>query len=38
VQVRPAAGCGAPRIGYDGRSTVRIRACRHPHQLALGGL
>ena len=37
MQVRPSAGCGGSRIGYDGRLAVRIRADGHPHQLALGG-
>jgi len=37
VQVRPASGCGALRIGYDDRLAVRVRADGHPHQLTLGG-
>ena len=37
VQVRSPAGCGALRIGYDGRLAVRVRAGGHPQQLALRG-
>src|SRR5262249_45891661 len=37
VQVRPATGCAAQRIGYDDRVAVRVRADGHPHQLSLGG-
>ena len=37
MHVRPAAGCGALRIGYDGVQAVRVRADGHPQQLAFRG-
>ncbi len=40
MQVRPATGCGARRVGYDGPGTSRIcrvRPCDDPQQLTLGG-
>jgi hypothetical protein len=37
VQVRPAAWCGAGRVGYDGPLARRVRPCDDPQQLTLGG-
>src|SRR3954451_3520273 len=43
VQMRPATGCCATRVGYDEPGTVcrvlslRVRPCDHPQQLTLGG-
>jgi hypothetical protein len=40
VQMRPATGCRATRVGYDEPGTVlglRVRPCDHPQQLTLGG-
>jgi hypothetical protein len=40
VQMRPATGCCAARVGYDEPGTVlglRVRPCDHPQQLTLGG-
>src|SRR5438105_4876168 len=37
VQVRPATGCRAVRVGYDEPVALRVRPCDHPQQLTLGG-
>ena len=40
VKVRPAAWCGAVRVGHDGPgscSVLRVRPCDHSQQLTLGG-
>jgi hypothetical protein len=37
VQMRPATGCCAARIGYDEPLALRVRPCDHAQQLTLGG-
>ena len=39
VKVRPAAECGATRIGHDGlvSRAVRVRSCDNPQQLTPDG-
>ena len=39
MKVRPAAECGATRIGHDGRVSraVRVRSCDNPQQLTPDG-